>query len=117
MVGDVGVVRHVSRPAYRNAGCGRGGHRLSGRHAHCDPPHVHPHDIAFRDAFRDDDCGKDPLPEVDAHLSPGHMEYHSRRYPRYRAGHAGACDHVDVRNEPEQHKHVHSDMVHSGRNF
>ena len=72
-------------------------------------------DGAFcRDPFCYAACGQDPLSPVDARLSLGYMECSVGHYSGSCAGHAGACGHTDVRDEPEQLEQFCHHLVYRG---
>ncbi len=116
LVGDIGMVYHISGPADRIGGGAHSGYGLSGRYAHRNFAGVSPDAIDDRDPFRDATCWKNPISPVDARFSSGHMEPSARSYSGYCTGHADTCCHMDVRYEPEQHKQRDRDLVHSGCN-
>ena len=69
----------------------------------------------LRAAFHDAAYRKDLLSQMDARVSSGHMEYSAGCYSGHHAGHAGACRHMDVRDEPEQYQQCYRDLVYRGR--
>ncbi len=95
-------------------GGSRSSYCLSAGYAHRNSPDVHSDGIGYRDSFCVAACRQNPLSEMDARVSSGHMERSARRNCGYRTGYAGTRRNVDVRYEPEQHEQLHRNLVHSG---